>query len=445
MPFTPDAARSWDLQSAGHLYRRAAFGGTWKQLQQALKDGPNETVARLLHPAADVAAFDRSYDQLEKMDAEEASTEQHEAIWLRRMTETPHPLQEQMTLFWHSFFGVTNERVSRAALMCKHVRVLRKNALGNFEILLKEVLNEPAMAVCWDAKSSRKVHPNETLPRVLLEQYTVGPGKYSQQDVLELGRALSGRVVQQNAMTFVEREYDSGTKTILGRKGAFDLAGAIQVLLQQPATADTVVRRVYRYFVSEVEHEANVLLIKLLAEQFHKDYDINKLMRTVLRSNLFFSTLAYRSKIKSPVELAMSILRPLESAAGGKALSNALGEMGQDIYQPPSVKGWAGGRFWLNRFTMAARTRLVQNLMSTGSPLGGQTNPVEMAQQQGRRTPDEMARFFSELWLQGDLPEESRRVLLETAAGAGRKTDANPGTQRSMAALVLSLPEFQMS
>ncbi|HWI58548.1 MAG TPA: DUF1800 family protein, partial [Bacillota bacterium] len=111
-PYQPDAARPWDLRQAGHLYRRAAFGATWAQLQQALADDPQKTVDRLLHPKDEVAAFNQAYDQYEKTAANSGAAGSPQAWWLRRLIETPHPLLEQMTLFWHNHFAVSNVHVN---------------------------------------------------------------------------------------------------------------------------------------------------------------------------------------------------------------------------------------------------------------------------------------------------------------------------------------------
>ena len=104
-PYEPDAGRPWNLRLAGHLYRRAGFGATWGQLQQALADGPQRTVDRLLRPEADTDAFNQGFDEYDAAAARSGSADGLRAWWLRRMIHTPHPLLEKMTLFWHHHFA----------------------------------------------------------------------------------------------------------------------------------------------------------------------------------------------------------------------------------------------------------------------------------------------------------------------------------------------------
>ena len=121
--YQPDARRPWDLRLAGHLYRRAAFGASWEQLDQAVRQGPQRSIDQLLKPDADVAALNRTYDELESaVDPDSQSTDSLRGWWLRRILETPHPLLEKLTLFWHNHFATSGARNSRALAMHRHVQ-----------------------------------------------------------------------------------------------------------------------------------------------------------------------------------------------------------------------------------------------------------------------------------------------------------------------------------
>ncbi len=132
--YQPHARQPWDLALAAHLYRRAAFGAGWEQLQQALSDGPQRTVDRLLRPGTEVEDFNRRSDQSENVAA--GSLDGLAAWWLRRMMETPHPLLEKMTLFWHSYFATNGGELNNARWMQEHVQLLRRHALGSFRSLV---------------------------------------------------------------------------------------------------------------------------------------------------------------------------------------------------------------------------------------------------------------------------------------------------------------------
>ncbi len=214
-PYEPDAARPWNLALAAHLYRRAAFGAGWEQLQQALADGPQRTVDKLLRPQADVEAFNRRCDESENVAA--GSVDSLRAWWLRRMMETPHPLLEKMTLFWQGYFPVNAGEVNNPRLMKEHVQLLRRHALGSFGTLLPAIARDPAMLIWLGAEVNRKAAPNDRFVRPLLETFTLGPGHFAEEDVREATRAFTGRFVLRGQLRDLPQEHDRTAKSILGR------------------------------------------------------------------------------------------------------------------------------------------------------------------------------------------------------------------------------------
>jgi uncharacterized protein (DUF1800 family) len=188
-PYTPDSARPWNLALAGHLYRRAGFGANWSELRQAVADGPEKTIDRLTHPSAEAEAFNRAHDEYEA--ADDGSLETLRAWWLRRMIESPSPLLEKMTLFWHGHFAVRGLGVE-GRLMRAHVARLRAGAVGRFDALLKGLFADPAFFLGLAAEQNRKARPNENFARVLLEDFTLGPGQFSDRDVRDVARAATG-------------------------------------------------------------------------------------------------------------------------------------------------------------------------------------------------------------------------------------------------------------
>lgn len=439
-PYAPDAARPWDLSLAAHLYRRVAFGARWGELQQALADGPQRTVTNLLHPKADaeIEAFNRAYDGYERDAADAAGGAP--AWWLRRLAETPHPFLEQMTLFWHNHFALTNARVNNAAMMCRHVQLLRRHALGRFDTLLEAVLDEPATFVCLGARANRKTRPSEDLPRALLEEFTLGPGQFSAADVRAAARAFTGWFVSQGELRYQPHEHDSGPKKLLGQEGDFEKKDVLRLALAHPAAAPFFVRKLYRWFVSEASSPPDALLAPLAAA-FAKHLQAADLAETMLRSNLFFA--AAREKIKSPVDFALGIIRPLEHPVPTVALAADLAALGQDLLAPPTTKGWAGGRCWINRLTLLGRAKLAQNLLASAGPYGGRLDPAATALKYGHASPEAATRFVVELLAQNDLPAETRQALLQRAR-RGSDAGAGDGTEsaRRLAMLIVTRPEF---
>ena len=436
--YQPDAQRSWTLAQAGHLYRRAAFGATWDQLQQALSDGPQRTLDKLLRPQADIAAFNRTYDEYET-----GSVDSLRAWWLRRMILTPHPLLEKMTLFWHSHFATNNAKVKNARLMQRHVQLLRSQALNSFGVLLKGISRDPAMLISLGAEANRRARPNESFARMLMETFTLGSDKFTEKDVQEAARSFTGWFVMMGRLRYIPREHDGNIKQILGQKGKFTGNDVIRIVLEQRATAHTLVHKLYRWLICETEGP-DAKLIAPLTKSFAKDYNILKLAEKMLRSNLFFSPAAYRRRIKCPVEFALGIVKPLEGVISTTQLAQDLADLGQNLYHPPTAKGWTGGRHWINSATIVGRHNLALALLQGSGPYGDKLNPWPVAKKHGCSTPQSSARFLLDLFLQGDLESDVRDTLPKIAgASAGGGDSAEP--VRRFAHAIVTLPEFQLA
>jgi uncharacterized protein (DUF1800 family) len=436
-PFQPNADRPWNLPLAAHLLRRTSFGASWSQLQAAVADGPKSTVDRILRPEADVAAFDSSLDEYDRAAGNSGNIQSLRAWWLRRIIQTPFPLQEKMTLFWHSRLGISNDRVKNPALMADHIRLLRAHALGNYNQLLDAIVNDPAVFLGYDAPSSRKALPNENLPRQLLARLTLGPDHYGQEDLHEASRAFTGWFVLRGDLRFFAREHDTGPKTVLGKKGNWNARDVLRIALEDPASPRRLVRDLYRFFISE-STDADSSLLDPLANQLAGDYDVGRVVETMLRSNLFFSTVAYRQRVKSPVEYAIGIVKGLESTVPTLPLGNDLARLGQNLYHPPTTKGWVGGKHWLNAATVLGRAKLAQAMLAPKSAYGGKLNPTETLRENDRSLPDTAAKFFVDLFLQGAIPPD-------IAASLGSPADISDPSVRDYVHRVVTVPEFQLS
>ena len=438
--YEPDAERPWNLARAGHLYRRAAFGASWDQLTQSVSDGPRRTIDKLLRPQADVEAFNLACDAYE---TSAGSVDDLRAWWLRRMILTPHPFLEKMTLFWHSHFATGGAEVKSARLMQQHVALLRSGALSSFAALLEGISRDPAVLLWLGADANRKSRPNENFARPLMEAFTLGPGQCTETDIQEAARAFTGWFVFAGKLRFIPREHDAGMKRILGQEGNFASEDVVRIVLEQQATSERLVRRLYRWLICETE-EPNATLVAPLAESFAKDYDVLKLAETMLRSNLFFSRAAYRRRIKCPVEFALGIVKGLEGMVPTMQLAQDLAGLGQNLYYPPTFKGWTGGRHWIDSATMVGRHNVASALLQGSGPYADKLNPWAVAQKHGCSTPEAGARFLLELFVQNDLEPNVHDTLMkaaQTAAGAG----GPEGGMRRFAHAVVTLGEFHLA
>jgi uncharacterized protein (DUF1800 family) len=439
-PYEPSPSCPWTRARAAHLLRRAGFGATWEELQRALRDGPQRTVDRLLRPDADVASFNRAYDKDEEAVAASGSAATLRAWWLRRMLETPHPLLEKLALFWHDFFAVSADRVHATPLVRRHVQLLRSNTLGPFPALLAGISRDPATLLALGAEANRKGRPEEGFARQFLHRYTVGPAACSDRDVREAARALTGWFVLRGELRYFEREHDDGEKTILGRTGPFKDEDVVRIAAGHPAAARNVVRRLFRWFVSEAVEPDDALLAPLV-RAFAEDGDVARVVGTMLRSNRFFSNASIRRRVKRPVEFTLGLVRGLEGTVPASRLAEDLASLGEDLFHPPAVDGWEGGRHWINRAALIGRSNVAAALLAPSGPYGNTLDPAAVARRHGRAEPEAAGRFLVDLWLQ-PAPEDRTFEALwkEFPAGVGPADRLRPFAHR-----IAALPEFQLA
>jgi uncharacterized protein (DUF1800 family) len=309
------------------------------------------------------------------------------------------------------------------------------------------------MLVWLDTSLSKKGKPNENYARELMELFSPGRGHYSETDIREAARAFTGWEIREGKAHFNPAEHDATVKTVLGQSGRWQADDIVRICLEQPSCPSFLAGKLYRFLISEAA-PAPAELLAPLADQLRKsDYDFAALVRTVLRSNLFFSPQAYRARIKSPVDFALGIVRGLEGRLGTTALAEALEGLGQNVFYPPSVKGWDGGSAWLNGQTLLFRQNLALALTSTeDNRFGRRTDPAAVARKYHKQADPEVVDFFLQLFLQGDVPVESRQRLLDYLHQARQQPvpvywtadDAAQHRIRAVCHLVLTLPEFQL-
>ena len=283
--------------------------------------------------------------------------------WLTEMLTTPSPLTEKMVLFWHNHFVSSLQKVRSPVLMYRQQLLIRKNALGYFGDLLHEVAKDPAMVVYLDSASNRKGKPNENFAREVMELFTLGEGNYGEQDVKEAARAFTGWSIEPETGEFLYRRpaHDDGVKKVLGRSGNFDGDDVLDILLAQSQTAEFIVSKLWREFVSPQPDPAEV---KRIARMFRDNrYNIKVALRALLLSDAFYAPQNRATLVKSPLDLIVGTLRQFRFETGEVApFLMAARQLGQDMFAPPNVKGWPGGEAWINSATLLARKQLLERL-----------------------------------------------------------------------------------
>jgi uncharacterized protein (DUF1800 family) len=453
--YTPTAERPWDLKKAGHLFRRAAFGATHAELEQAVKAGPKATIDGLLTGGEPNPDFDRTSDFMADPRSLPASSDNTRlsAWWLWRILHTAHPLREKLSVFWHNHFATSHAKVQNAQFMVGQYRLIHRHALGDFRELLHGLSFDPAMLVWLDAKESKKGKPNENYARELMELFSLGIGNYTETDIREAAKAFTGYDVKAGKMAFDPKQHDDGEKKVLGKAGKWKGDDIVRICLDQPACPRFLARKLYAFLVSETATPTDDL-IQPLAEQYRASgFDTAKLVETILRSNHFFSPAAYRQRVKGPVDFAVGIVRGLEGTVGPLPLAEELEKLGQALFAPPSVKGWDGGPTWLNAQTLLFRQNLALALTSTeDNRFGRRCDPAAALAKHNRTTDEQVVDFLLGVFVQHDVPKAAREKLLAyLAESKNAKTpafwtsdDVTHHRLRTVAHLTLTLPEFQL-
>ncbi len=365
--FEPTPDDPWDLRKAAHLHRRAGFGATRAELQRDVAAGLAESVGRLLKSPEPSDEEKAVCDGLRAGAVGSSDPRRLRAYWLYRMLFGGDPLRERLTLFWHGHFATSLTKVDSVTALAAQVDTLRERSLGGFAGLLEAMIADPAMLVWLDGGTSRRERPNENFAREYLELFTLGQGAYSERDIREAARAFTGWVSERGArmpsdsnpkFAFDNEVHDSAPKTFLGQTGPWKAADIVRITLQRPEAARHLARKLYRAFVAEEPEPAPELIEPLADALRSSDYSIERVMDMILRSRHFYSKASYRHRIKSPVEFTVGLLRILQVPRPNVnllAAATACTRQGQELFAPPSVKGWEGGTSWINSSTILER------------------------------------------------------------------------------------------
>jgi hypothetical protein len=368
-PWQPTAADPWGRKWAAHLYRRAAFGAGREELIEALRLGPEGTLDLLLRGRDFAVEIVETLVDVGRIAAERDETgDQLRGWWLYCMLQGGHPLREKMTLFWHNHFATSLVKVQNTSLLFRQNYLLRQHALGRFDPLLQAISRDGAMLVWLDSSSNVKGKPNENYARELMELFSLGVGNYTEKDIREAARAFTGWRTDGDGFVFDARQHDSGIKCVLHQTGAWDGGDVVRIVIEQPAAARFLVRKLYQHFISEKRVPPDSLLAPL-CESFRKnDYDIAALLKTMLAARHFYSAHAFRQRVKGPVEYVLGAVQTMwdrsdtEQRLTQQVLVDRLAAMGQILFAPPNVKGWRGGEAWLNTSTTLERNNFAEAL-----------------------------------------------------------------------------------
>lgn len=357
------------LKKVKHILFRAGFGEPYpillkqqnkslKQVTEGLFQGSKKV--KTLKIAEKIAPMPKGQSrtpeqrkEVRRMDNQTGAMVRDE--WMSRMAHTTGALREKMTLFWHDHFAC---RIKGSYRMQLQYNLFHTEALGSFRTLLHSIAKDPGMLVFLNNAQNRKGHPNENFAREVMELFTLGRGHYSEKDIQEAARAFTGwATTREHEYVFKQKHHDFGSKTIFGKTGPFSGEEVLDMLLEDRQTARYISGKLYKQFVNDKGHPE---IEKILAKQLYEsDYNLEGVMKTMFTADWFFDEANIGTRIKSPTEYVAGMMRTLGvSFANQKAMGTLQRMLGQELFRPPNVAGWPGGRTWIDSTTLLIRLKL---------------------------------------------------------------------------------------
>jgi uncharacterized protein (DUF1800 family) len=470
-PYKPDPAAPWNRARVVHLHRRAGFAATEAEVRRDLAEGPGASVERLLAGQARGEGVPDGFESIAARlaDAAVGSNDPNrlKAWWVYRMLFSPDPLGERLALLWHDHFATSNLKVDDPGAMRRQNEAFRELARAPFGVLLKAMMEDPALLVWLDAPSNGRDRPNENLARELFELFTLGVGHYGEADIKDAARALTGRTIVDPADEMAggmpsmrmsadwprgdrrfhedRARHDDGEKTILGRTGRWSGSDLVRMLLEHPATAGRLAWRICGLLMGEgaVDRRA----IDELAEGLRMhDLEMGWAVGTVLRSRAFFAAANLRTRVLDPAPLVVGVSRAFDSTAGPPStlvLADWMARMGQDLFYPPNVGGWPGGRAWLSTRSLIVRANYAAAFVDgRGVGRAGPLDVLGLVGQHGGGDDRDAAITALAERLFGAEPGANWHGRIATALG---RAAWGPASARRLAALILACPEAQLA
>lgn len=508
----------WAKSETAHLLRRAGFGGLPDEIDTLQHLTVKNAVSYVLDYPDKDEVLDETMASLRPygfisgvVNPDELKDVQ--AWWLYRMRHATYPLQEQLTLFWHDHFvsdyptvygeipgrvnngndgSVVNQSCSRGTLgedpdrrhkmtirlLQEQNHLFREEGCKGFRDLLLKVTRDPAMLIYLDNHLNTASAPQENYARELMELFSMGVGNYTEEDVREIARALTGESLNKRCLSDWPYSYrhnrgthDREDKTVFGvtfneyREVGKDTEIVIDLVMHQvsksgispahdrlPATAVYMSWKFLTWFVHEeipITHPA----VEELAEIFYENqpngyrYDIRELLRTVFTSEFFYAPEYRYTMVKHPADYVITAMRTLEmdeySYHDGAAVK--MRDMGMSLFEPPNVAGWNHGKSWINSGSTLARfnyadyvssyqfmnRRYCQTLLDDGVFASEDDH-------------DTMIRYYSNRLLQEDISDEEYDVLNDYVRRINSGRDIFYRKIRGLVYLIMTMPKYQL-
>jgi uncharacterized protein (DUF1800 family) len=445
----------WDEDAARHILSRSLFGYNKQDVEFALSITLDEFVDNYL--LADQPEPPQPGAWVNDPTDDNTTENTRELIywWYNLMMTQGYSIRERMVLFWHNHFVSEVSKVSLPQRMYWQNKLLRDFAMGNVRELTKTITIDPAMLIYLDGVRNRRGAPNENYARELMELFTLGIGNYTEQDIQEGARALTGWRVDGLTAYFTQDRFDNEFKTFFGETGNLNYIDVVNIIFNQPAAATFLCRELYHEFMHVAHDEVSIAaMAQILSEN---NFELKPVLSTLLKSVMFHTDEVRGAKIKGPVELMVGAMRQFNVATPDYPyMRTVAAQTKQELFSPPNVSGWDGDKVWINTTTLPARNIFTDAVVNGRRPGGGdltfQLNLVEYVRtfsssEDAVQLIDDIAKIF----LQFLLSENRKEYLLNTLLDGAEVYDWSTSDPQAEDRLklffkaLMRLSEYQLS
>ncbi|PPC74457.1 DUF1800 domain-containing protein [Pokkaliibacter plantistimulans] len=276
------------------------------------------------------------------------------AAWVEEMRTDKFSEESQMIIFWHNHFTSSVQKVRPPNLIWQQHELISRYAMGNFRVFLHAIAKDPAMLMYLDGNKNIRNAPNENFAREVLELFTLGEGHYTEQDVKQAAKAFTGwQLNRQRQFVFNLKQHDDSDKTFMGHSGKLNGDDILDIVLNNPETAHFITEKLWTYWVGKPAPQR----VNQLAEGFYQNYEIADLVDAIKATDEYRNR--PHNQVKSPVELLIPTLVKTNSDLPSATVAKQLRTLGQDLFNPPNVKGWPSGNDWLTSTYLIDRQKIL--------------------------------------------------------------------------------------
>lgn len=438
----------WNERSAAHLLSRTLFGYTKEELDFALSLTIDDYVDNYL--LAETETPQRPGFWVTDTSNSNSNVRGYELTfwWFNLMLTQGHSFREKMVLFWHNHFVSEISVVNLPQRMYWQNKLFRDNAFGNFKDLTKAVSTDPAMLIYLDGTKNKASDPNENYARELLELFTIGIGNYTETDISEAARALTGWQVEDLNSYFDSEKFDDTPKTFMGQTGNFNHDDIVDIIFTREETANYICRKLFKEFV---HFDVDETYVAQLAQIFRENnYELKPVLSTLLKATMFYSDEIIGAKIKSPIELIVGVHKQLKLETPDYEYLRVLAnQLNQTVFSPPNVAGWPGDKIWISTNTLPARNTFTDRIVD-GSR--SELNIIEYARSyESAENAKQFVDDITKVFLQYPITDSRKNYLLETLLDGAEVYDWSTYNENAEARLIdffkalLRLSEYQLS